>query len=156
MGRAIALVDVESIRLVSDDGDRGAGIPKHSRRNAGGRSVSTIEHHMNSRKVPIQSREQMHDIAIFRISEALDAPHPGTRRNQSLLVHGSLNAVLDLIGQLCSSEGKELDAVIGRGVVRSRNHDTKVKATIAHEERAGGGGNHSGVPHIDSRARQPR
>jgi len=66
-------------------------------------------------------------------------------------VHGLFDALLDHVGELATPAGEDLDAVVGRGVVRRRDHHTEVGVTVGDEERERGSRDDPGLEHVDAR-----
>ena len=59
-------------------------------------------------------------------------------------------------GSLAPPRGEELDAVVGRRVVRCRDHDAEVGVDVGDQERGGRGRDDAGVEHVDARATRAR
>ena len=103
-----------------------------------------------------QRREQMHDVAVFGIGKAADAPDIATLWREFGLGEGRLDAVFDLIGKLGAACGEEFDSVVGRGVVRGGDHHAEVGLEVGHQKRQRGRGNHAGIEYVNAGAGQPR
>ena len=72
---------------------------------------------MDSFEAVRKRREEMQDVAILSIREATDAPDLDTGRGELLFTERSLDAVLDLIGQLGATHREELDPVVWGRIV---------------------------------------
>ena len=104
----------------------------------------------------VERREQVQDVAIFRVRETSNPTDTRANRQQTTSAELLLNPVLNLIRKLGSSEREKLNAVIRGLVVRRRNHDTEISANIADEERCRRSRENARVEHIDTRTREPR
>ena len=69
-----------------------------------------------------------------------------------MLLVDALDLVLQLVGELVTAAGEELDPVVGHRVVAGGEHHTEVGAQLAGEERHRGGGQHTDAQHVDARA----
>ena len=155
MRRTDAGVDVESVWICADDGHSCPGIREHLRRDAGGRTVRAVEHHMNAVEPGGQGRQQMQHVAVFCISESTDAPNLDTGRGKRSFAQRSLHPIFDNVWQLRAANGEEFDAVVGCRVVRCRNHDAEIGADIGDQERRCRCRDHSGIEHVYAGARKP-
>jgi hypothetical protein len=79
-----------------------------------------------------QRREQVVGVALpRRLGDVDDAADRSARRALPFLTHPPLDRVLDVVGQLVTAAGEELDAVVGHGVVAGREHHPEVGAELA-------------------------
>ena len=99
--------------------------------------------------------EQVHDVAVLGVGEALDAAHVAAHGPEGLLAELRLDGVLDLVGQLLAAAGEELDAVVRRRVVRGGDHHAEVGVEVGHQEGGGRGGEDAGVVDVDPGAGEP-
>jgi hypothetical protein len=90
------------------------------------------------------------DIAVFSIGKARDAPHTIARGSKRWFRHRCLDAVFDLIGELCSTQGEKLDSIVRCWVVGGRDHHTEIKIALFHQEGGRGCGNNTGVKDINA------
>ena len=101
-----------------------------------------------------QRRQHMGDVAVHL---AVGVADPADGRADGAvpgLAEPPLDLVLDLVGQLEAAAGEELDAVVGRRVVRGRQHDAEVGAERCREVGDGRSGQHAEAQHIHSGRRQ--
>ena len=131
------------------------GVAEHLGRDAGGGAVRAVEHDVEAVEAVRQRAEQVHDVAVLGVGEPADAADAAAGRRELRLAEVRLDAVFDLVGQLRAAEREELDAVVGRRVVRRRDHHAEVGADVVDEERGGRGRDDAGVEHVDAGAREP-
>ena len=126
-------------------------------RDAGCRAVRAVEHDVEAVEAVRQRAEQVHDVAVLGVGEPADAADAGAgRAAASARPSARLDAVLDHVGELGAADGEELDAVVGRRVVRRRDHHAEVGARCRRSRNAAAGvGMHAGVEHVDAGAREP-
>ena len=148
--RADAVVDVEAVGVGADDGDAGAGIPERLGRDSGCRAMRAVQHDVDAVQPVRQRREQVQDVAVLGVGEARDAPDVAAGGLQLRARHGGLDALLDDVGQLDAAAREDLDAVVGRRVVRRRDHDAEVGVDVGDEERRGRGRQNARVEHVDA------
>ena len=148
--RAVAVVDVEPVRLPTDDGDRGPRLAErpgsHLRRGA----VRGVDDDVQALEAVRQHGEQVGDIAVGAVDERHDAADVAAGGALPLVPQASLDAVLEVVGELVPAPGEELDAVVGHGVVRRREHGTEVGVLLGHEVGDRRGRQHACVPHVDA------
>ena len=102
-----------------------------------------------------QGLQQVHDVAVLGVGEALDPSDVCAGGPQPRPGHFLLDRVLDLVGQLVAAAGEELDAVVRGRVVRGGDHDAEVCVQVPHQVGSGGRGQHAGVVDVDAGAGQP-
>ena len=154
VGRADAVVDVHAVGVGADDDDLGAGVREGLGRDARGGAVGAVEHDLDAVEAVRQRAEQVHDVAVLGVGEPADAADAVAGRRELLLAEVRLDAVFDLVGELRAAEGEELDAVVGRRVVRRGDHHAEVGADAVDQERRRGGRDDAGVEHVDAGARE--
>ena len=150
MGRAVAVVDVEPVGLAADDGDPGTGLTEGARGDLRGSSVRSVDDDVQSLEPVRQGGQQVGDIAVSAVGERRDAADVTPGGALPLVAQPVLDAVLEVVGELVAAPCEELDAVVGHGVVRGREHGTEVGVLLPHEVGDGGGRQHAGVAHVDA------
>ena len=152
--RAGALVDVEPVRVGADHGDPRPGVLEHLRRCARGGAVRRVDDDVQAVQAVRQRAEQVQHVAVLGVGEAADAADVAAERGELLGAERRLDAVLDVVRELDPAVAEELDAVVGRGVVRGRDHHPEVGVDVADQERARRRRDHPGVEHIDPGGRE--
>ena len=71
-----------------------------------------------------------------------------------LLTQPCLESVLDRVGQLMPTAGKELDSVVGHGIVGGRQHHAEVGVGVGGEKRDCRRGQYASVVHIHTGRRE--
>ena len=71
-----------------------------------------------------------------------------------LLTQPCLESVLDRVGQLMPTAGKELDSVVGHGIVGGRQHHAEVGVGVGGEKRDCRRGQYANVVHIHTGRRE--
>ena len=103
-----------------------------------------------------QRGQKMHDVAVLGIRESRHAPHVTAGGLELGAGHGLFDALLDDVGQLHSPAGEDLDAVVGRGVVRGRDHHAEVGVDVVDEEGRRRSGEGARLEHVDARRGEAR
>ncbi|HTH05702.1 MAG TPA: hypothetical protein VL916_07520 [Ilumatobacteraceae bacterium] len=80
--RTHAVVDVQPVGVGADHGHPGSRIAEGLGRHSGGGAVRAVEHDMDAVEPVRQRTQQVHDVAVFGVGEAADAPHAGAGRLQ--------------------------------------------------------------------------
>ena len=155
MGGANAFVDVESVRFGADDDDVGAGVLEDLRGTAAGCAVGAVQDNLQAVQAVRKRAEQVHDVAVLGVGEALDAAHFAADGPEGLLAQLLLDGVLDVVGQLLAAAGEELDPVVRRGVVGGGDHHAEVGVEVGHQVGGRRGGEHAGVVDVDAGAGEP-
>jgi len=155
VGRAVAVVDVEAVRVGADDGDRRARLPERVRGDPRGGPVGRVDDHRDAVEAVRQDRQQVGDVAVVARLETADPADPGTGGPAPPFSHPLLDRVLDVVRQLVPAAGEELDPVVGHRVVRGREHDRQVGAGVRGEEGDGRGREDAGVEHVDPGRGEP-
>ena len=145
-----AVVDVEAVRFGADDDHLGAGVLEDLGRAAAGGAVGAVQDHLEAVQAVRERAEQVHDVAVLGVGEALDAAHVAADRAVRLLGQLRLDGVLDVVGELLAAAGEELDAVVRGRVVGGGDHHAEVGVEVRHEVRRGRGGQHAGVVDVDA------
>ncbi len=148
------VVDVHAVGVVADDGDAGARVREDLGADPGGGAVRAVEDHVDPVEPVLQRAEQVQDVAVLGVREAADAADVGSRGEQDGLAQLRLDAVLELVGELPSACGEELDPVVGSGVVRRGDHHAEVGVEVRDEVGRGRRRDDPGVEHVDAGARE--
>ena len=156
VGGPDAVVDVEAVRFGADDNDIGAGVLEDLGGTAARRAVGAVQHHLESVQAVREGAEQMDDVAVLGVGEALDPAHLSPDRAEGLLAELFLDGVFHVVRELLAAAGKELDAVVRGGVVRGGDHHAEVRVQVGHQVGRGRGRKHAGVVDVDPGAGEPR
>jgi len=154
--RAIAVIDVETVRLATDDCHPGASLTEGFGRNLTGRAVGGIQHHMQAVKTMRYGGQKVSDVTGRAVHQGSDPPHVRSDGPVPGLIHLGLDRILEIVGQLVAATGEELQAVVRHRVVRRREHGTEICAAVGDEEGDGRSGKHSGIHDIDASRCQTR
>lgn len=105
-----------------------------------------------------QDRDEVRHIPVEALCVLRDTAHTGTgrtlpRRTGAVLLVQRLDPVLELVGELVTTTGDELDPVVRHGVVAGGEHHAEVGAQRAGEVRHRGGGQHTDAQDVHA-ARQ--
>ncbi len=159
--RTAPVVDVEPVRLGTDRDHFRPGPGERLRRHLRRGTVRLVEDDPQTVQPVREHADEVVDVRVQPLPEVPHAAHaragrpvPG-RPGAVLLVHG-LDAVLQLVGELVTAAGEELDAVVRHGVVAGGEHHTEVGAErpgeMGHRRRR----QHTDAQHVHARAREPR
>ncbi len=161
VGGAASVVDVEPVRLGPDRDDLGTGPPERLGRNPGGGAVRLVEDDLQPFEPVRQDAQQVLDVAVEALAVLAHPAHAGTGRpvprgaGAVLLVDG-LDPVLQLVGELVTTTGEELDAVVGHGVVARGEHHAQVGAERSGQERHRGRRQHTDPQDVHAGAGEAR
>ena len=126
-------------------------------RAAAGGTVGAVQHHLETVQAVRKGAEQVHDVAVLGVREALDPADVDAHRTEGLpLPSWASMASSTSSGKLLAAAGKELDAVVRGRVVGGGDHDAEVGAEVRDQEGRGRGGQDAGVVDVDARAGQAR
>ncbi|CAM5290842.1 hypothetical protein SRIMM317S_00494 [Streptomyces rimosus subsp. rimosus] len=108
-----------------------------------------------------QHAHQMGDVVVEALVVVLDPADTGAGRPVPRLAGAvrpvrTLDAVLQLVGELVAAAGEELDAVVGHRVVAGGEHHAQVGAERPGQVRHGRGRQHAHPQHVHARAGQAR
>ncbi len=106
VGGAVAVVDVDAVGLAADERDPGTGLAEGARGDLGGGAVGGVDDDVQALEPVRQDREQVGDVAVGAVGQARDAPDVGPRRAVPLLAQPSLDAVLEVVGELVPTRGR--------------------------------------------------
>ena len=98
----------------------------------------------------------MIDVLAHQPARIPDRTDVGARRPSPRLPELLLDRRLNKVVELLAAARKELDAVVGHGVVGGGNHDAEVGLDGAHQVGHGWGGEDASVEHVDAGAREAR
>ena len=125
-------------------------------REAARRAVGAVEHDLQAVQAVRERAEQVDDVAVLGVGEALDAPDLAADRAERLLAELFLDGVFHGVRELLAAAGEELDAVVRGGVVRGGDHHAEVGVQVGHQVGRGRGRKHAGVVDVDPGAGEPR
>jgi hypothetical protein len=152
---AVAVVDVEAVRLRTDHGDVGAGLAQRPRRDLAGGAVRAVDDDAQPVE-PVRRRgEQAGDVAVRGVREAAHPADAGAGGALPGLVEAPLDGVLDLVRQLVPAAREDLDPVVRHRVVRGGEHDAEVRGGARHQRGDGRRRQHAGVVDVHPGAGQP-
>jgi hypothetical protein len=151
----------------------GAQFVQRLRRHLVSGPVGAIDDDAHARKAEAAGERRLGDLDVAGLA-VVDPLHPSERRRRGqvlaqALVHQRLDRHLLLIGELVAVGSEQLDAVVGEGVVRGRDHHAQVgpqraghhrharrgqRAELAHvHAHAGEAGDQGGLDHVAGQAR---
>jgi hypothetical protein len=156
VGGPVAVVDVEAVRVGTDGDHPGTGPLEGDRGDPGGRAVRLVEHHRQAVEPVGKDTEQVGDVGLQTLQVLADpadarAGRPVPEGARAVLAVDGLDAVLELVGQLVTATGEELDAVVGHGVVARGEHHAQVGAEYSGQVRDRRGGQHAHLEHVHAR-----
>ena len=88
--------------------------------------MSAVEHNLQTFEMVWQCLEQVNYVTVFCVGETRDVTNRATDRCQLGGSHQHFDFVFELVVELVPTACEELDAVIWRRVVRSRDHHAEV------------------------------
>jgi len=155
---AEARVDVEAVRLVADGNDFRAQFMEHVRGDMVGGAVGAIDDDLQATQVQLVREGALakFDVTALGVVEALGAAQLVRRHAGHGRIERRLDFQLHAVGQLGALAGKELDAVVLVGIVRSGNDHAGRQAQrprqVGNGRRRHGAGQH----HVHAGGRQAR
>ena len=117
VGRPHTVVDVEPVGIGTNHGYPCACVTESFWRHACGCAMSAVEHDVQAAETVGETAQQVQHIDVFCIGETTDTADIGTSGLQHRANKVALNALLDQVGELHAAAGKNLDAVVGCGIV---------------------------------------
>ena len=158
MGRPHALVDIETVRLHANRYHLGAQLMKHVRGNVIARAMRAINGNAQAVQIEIRRERALaeFDITPGRIVHASCLAKAGGGVAFERLVQRSLDRRLGGVGQFVAISGKELDAVILIGIVRSADDNTRRQSQCTRQIRDPRRRHRTHQQYIDTGRRQPR
>ena len=125
-------VDVQAVWSVADNMSLGAQGVKNRASNARSCAVCAIQANLQALQTKAAACNKTGDVAVAAL-HVINRAANGIARCQryvKLSVNIGLNLLEDVLVHLVALFIDQLDAVIGKGVVRCGNHDAAVKATV--------------------------
>ena len=148
-GRTAALVDVLAVGFVEVRENFRAGLRENSGRHAIGRPVRAIERDTHPREARRLGHEErlvlLHQRA--RVTDEADAALRGARK-RVVAGHERFDPVLDAVRELLRAVIEELDAVVGRRIVRRADDRSGDELIGLREERQPGSRNVADETHL--------
>ena len=147
-----ALVDIEAVRLVVDRDDlRTLGL-EGGRGGVVGGTVGGVEDDLQTLEGVLlsQGTHQVVDVGVDGLRGVTDASDLVADGSGPRLPHALLDGVLEIVGELHTAAGEELDAVVRHRVVRGRQHDAEVGAVLVDEVGRGRGRDDAHAQDVDS------
>ena len=92
----------------------------------------------------------MVDVGVDGLRGVTDASDLVADGSGPRLPHALLDGVLEIVGELHTAAGEELDAVVRHRVVRGRQHDAEVGAVLVDEVGRGRGRDDAHAQDVDS------
>ena len=136
-GRAALEVDVVAVGLDADLDHLGAQLPQRVGRHLVAGAVGAVDDDAQIVEADVAGERALGelDVALLRALDALGAADAVGGRQQlgGRRLHQRLDLALGLVGELVAVGIEQLDAVVGVGVVRGRDHHAEVGAQRAGE-----------------------
>ena len=117
--------------------------------------MGAVQDHCEALEAVREGAEEVDDVAVLGVGEALDASDVGADGPDGVVVHLGLDGVFHVVGEFLAAAGEELDAVVRCRVVGGGDHDAEIGFQVCHQVRGGRGREDAGVVDVDSRAGQP-
>ena len=156
MGRAALGVDVEAVGADADRRDLGAQLVEHLWRNLVGGPVGAIDDHLQAVEVQEARKAGLGDLDVAGLG-VIDPAHAaevagGHQTLLQALVHMGLDLQLADVAELVAVRAEQLDAVVGKGIVRGADHHAQVRAHGAGHHGHGGRRQRAEQPHVHAHA----
>ena len=113
--------------------------------------MSAVEHNLQTFETVWQCLEQVNDVTVFSVGETRDVTNRSTNRSQLVGSHQRFDFVFELVVEFVPTACEELDAVIWRWVVRSRDHHAEVGIHVGGKKRGGRGWQNAGIENVNAR-----
>ena len=151
VGRSAGGVDVDAVWAVVDGDDVGTLGAESCRAGHGRGAVGTVQDDLEALEGVLltQGPHQMIDVGVHRTRGGMDTSHLGADRTLPRLTHPLLDGVLKIVDELDPATLEELDAIVGHGVVRGREHDAEIRSQLTHQISGRWSGDDSHPHHID-------
>ena len=132
MSGAAINVDVQAVWSVVDNVSLGAQSVKNRASNTRSCTVSAIQANLQALQTKAAACNKARDVAVAALHVINRAANgvTGCQRYVKLAVNIGLYLFKDVLVHLVALFVDQLDAVIGKRIVRCGNHDTAVKATV--------------------------
>ena len=132
MGRAAIGIDVHAIGRNTDRNHLCTQLIEGRRGDLIGRTISAIDHHPHARKAEVTREGRLDDFNITGLS-IVNAPDSAktARRGKALLqalIHQGLDLQFMRVRKLVAVGAKQLDAIVGKVIVRGRDHHANIGA----------------------------
>ena len=132
MGRAAIGIDVHTIGRNTDRNHLCTQLIEGRRGDLIGRTIGAIDHHPHARKAEVPGEGRLDDFDITGLS-IVNAPDSAktARRGKALLqalIHQGLDLQFMRVRKLVAVGAKQLDAIIGKVIVRGRDHHANIGA----------------------------
>jgi hypothetical protein len=126
---AHAIIDVQAIGVAADGDHRGAQFVKDIRCHVVARAVRGVHDdlHATQRQAVRHGALAKFDVAPAGIGQAARLAQAGRIGPLGRQLQGRFDLGLPLVGELFTPRRKELDAVVGKGVVRSADDHTQIQ-----------------------------
>ena len=139
MGRAALLVDIETVGRDAQGNDLGAQLIEGERRDLVGGAMGAVDDDAQAVQGQVARKSGLGDLDIAGLG-VIDARHAAKVRWRGqiilqALVHQGLDLAFALVRQLVAVRPEQLDAVVGRRIVRGRNHDPQIRPHRARHHR---------------------
>ncbi len=125
MRRAIAGIDVETVGLDAHGDHVGAQLVEHRRRHVIAGAVRAVDDDPPAMQVEFGRKGALAELHV-PAGGIVDAPRLAERRRRyarQRSAHSALDRFLDVVTQLGTRRGEELDAVVVEWIVRCADHD---------------------------------
>ena len=137
MGRTTGVIDVDTIRFITDHRDVCAQLGIHLFRDPVSGSIGTVQHQLAPFDIHIQRALQKISVPIQGIIIRLQAASQFISRDMAVDIDipedDIFDLVLDLIIQLETISVEEFDPVILKRIVRRRDHNTGIGLIGAYQ-----------------------
>ena len=157
VGGAAAVVDVEPVGLGVDRDDVRARRPVGARCGGGGGAVCAVDDDGQPAGRRGDGLGGVTQVAVERVRRV---DHPADARANGSDAWAAadefLDAVLGGVVELVPTGAEDLDAVVGHGVVRRRDHHAEIGVVGAGEVGDGGGRQHADAQRVDALTGQAR
>ena len=153
VGGAHTVIDVGAVGLYSQCNDLCAQRLEGCRGCRVGCTVCAVQNNLHAGKGLAfgQGGDQVLHVSLGTVLQGLDGTHSTTGRvAEGLLAVDALNSVLNGVFQLLATAGQELNTVVRCGVVRCRNHHAEVSTGVCHQVSCCGGGDDTGIQHVNT------
>ena len=142
-------VDVAAVRFVPDGRDVEAELAEDARRHGRRGAVGTIDTDPRAPQPACVSHDRF-EMGHIPIHEALAGDRIGLalRHGPRGIRHNRLDVALEIVGELFTGAGKDLDAVVFERIVRGRDHDAGREIRAAGQVRHARGRDDAGAHDI--------
>ena len=160
MGGAAAVIDVHSIRVGMDHiGMQVGETVKQTRGGGGSGAVGAVHQNVQARKVCVHRGDQIVDVVLRLLLVGIDDPADltvGLERHGGPAQDDLLDLSLQRVGELEAPMVEDLDAVVFKGIVGSRDHDARVGLGVHRDPGHGGRWDDPQMEHVRPGGAQSR